>query len=95
MTTDTPREHQLRRITDQRTTTERLLAVAKDNAMRAQVTLAMQDIDEADRLLNVPTSQITSSILQTVDLLLETAGWRLTTVAIALNEHSCDVTMIG
>jgi hypothetical protein len=83
MPSDTVRHQQLRRIADQQSVATRLLTAAKQDTIKTQVTHALRDLDEAIRLL-CERAHTSHSILQTADLLIETAEWRLTTVDNAL-----------
>ena len=79
MPSNTLRHQQLRRIADQQRIANRLLTASNHDTIKTQVTHALRDLDEAIRLL-CERAQTSHSILQTADLLIETAEWRLTTV---------------
>ena len=85
MTASTLRDQLSQRIADQLAVADRLLSSARDDE-RTQIRLAVHDLNEASGLLNQQPAGPAQSLLQIVDLLVETAEWRLTTVDKSMNE---------
>jgi hypothetical protein len=73
------RHQQLQRIAAQQNVANRLLTASNQDTIKTQVTHALRDLDEAMRVLS-ERAHASQSTLQSADLLIETAEWRLTTV---------------
>jgi hypothetical protein len=85
MTASTLRDQLSQRIADQLAVADRLLSSARDDE-RTQIRLAVHDLNEASGLLNQQPTGPAQSLLQIVDLLVETAEWRLTMVDKSMKE---------